>query len=301
MPEMVDVTHCLLCNGKEFTLFLEGKDRLSPERRRFTILQCQACGFCFTSPRPATSDLMNYYPPSYVPWNKGKGALSRWLYPFYYQLTRRLVIQKGAKLLEVGCGAGIFLECMAKKGIETYGCDIGPSILDSSSGFHFFQGAIEEAKYPTHFFDAVVVWHVLEHVVDPPETLHEISRVLKEDGQFLLSVPNIEGLDYRCFGVASPIPDLPRHLYHFSKSSLERLLSQTGFHVERKRQDLFLPGPWIRSLFYILEDRFSIRCSDMFLEKVSYVGLPITFLLNLPSNLIGAGNSLVWLVRKDRS
>ena len=300
MNQMVQVTRCFLCGSRELIHFLSAKDRLSPRRESFYLVTCKGCELCLTSPRPEASELMKYYPRSYEPWaRKGRGLFSRRIYSFYYRLTRRLSVKKGQRVLDIGCGNGNFLEYLAAKGAETYGCDLAPSSLGLAPGIRFFQGTLEESHYPSNFFDCVVVWHLLEHVDDPRRTLEEINRILKDDGRFLLSVPNLKGLEPRIFKQASLLLDVPRHLYHFSPEPLEKLLRQTGFRVERKKEDLFMPGPWVKSFFYLLlEDRFSICIPASSLEKISYAGLPISILLNFLSRVVGAGNLLVWQARK---
>ncbi len=299
MGELVNVTRCLLCEGEKFTLFLEGKDRFSPERTSYTILRCCRCGFCFTSPRPADSELMAYYPSSFTGWTKGYSGLARWLYPLYFRMTRFLPIQKGARILEIGYGNGLFLEWMSKRGMEPYGCDPRQPPTDLSAQIRFFQGALEQARYPSEFFDAVVAWHVLEHVPNPLETFREVHRVLKQDGQLLLSVPNIEGLEYRLFRGASPLY-VPLHLHHFSSASLERLLTKSDFRVEKITKDLLIPGPLVRSFFWLIEDHCPLRWSDAFLEKISYPALPVSVLFNFLSHLAGQGSTLVWRVKKRK-
>lgn len=293
---MITLTQCPLCGAGRFSPFLTGKDRLSSDRSRLTVVRCDACTFCFTNPRPADEILQSLYPSSYIPWQKGKGIL-RGLYPFYFRLTRSLFLKPGGRVLDIGCGSGLYLAYLARKGMEPFGCDFGPP--PEVAGIRFFQGTLEKASYPSDFFDGIVAWHFLEHVPDPRKTLREMCRVLKRDGQMLVSVPNIKGMEIRIFKGASHLLDVPRHLSHFSAETLERLLFETGFHIIQKRNDWLMPGPWIRSLFYVLEDTLRVRGSDAFLEKMAVLGIPFSFVLNGLSSLCGTGNLLVFQVRKQ--
>ena len=289
---MVEITDCPLCGSRSFSHLLEGKERLLPGRESFSVVRCRCCGLCLTSPRPDLPELMRYYPASYEPWQRN----DHWIYSIYYRLTRRLPLQEGARVLDIGCGSGPFLSHLAKRGMEAYGCDPGASV--TSPRIRFSKGTLEEAGYPSDFFDLAVAWHLLEHVWDPSRTLKEVFRILKKDGRFLLSVPNVRGLELRLMGRASLLLDVPRHLTHFSPQTLEAFVTQAGFAIEKRRSDLFMPGPWIRSFFYLLEDRFGFQCPDRTIERLAVIGLPISICLNLFSSLIGGGNLLVWTLRK---
>jgi hypothetical protein len=83
------------------------------------------------------------------------------------------------------------------------------------------------------------MWHVLEHLTDPLAAIQRARTLLTDDGRLLISVPNLASLQARLFGPDWLHLDLPRHLFHFTPRSLERLLERSGFRVERI--DTFAP------------------------------------------------------------
>jgi SAM-dependent methyltransferase len=116
---------------------------------------------------------------------------------------------------------------------------------------------LASAGYPSGYFDEVIIWHVLEHVVDPAGTLSEIRRILRPDGRVVVAVPNFSSLQARWAGPHWFHLDPPRHLYHFPLPSLLRLLRRTGLvpqsvHHFSLRQN---PFGWVQSALN--------RCPDL--------------------------------------
>jgi len=88
---------------------------------------------------------------------------------------------------------------------------------------------LEEIEFPDDHFDAVTMWHVLEHVHDPRTVLSEVSRILKPNGILLVGVPNFGGFEARFFRDKWFHLDVPRHVTHLTKPSLKQALSANGF------------------------------------------------------------------------
>ena len=78
-------------------------------------------------------------------------------------------------------------------------------------------------------FDSITLWHTFEHLTDPRATLGEIRGLLSPKGVLIIAVPNAGGLQARTFGAKWFHLDVPRHLYHFTRSSLANLLRSEGF------------------------------------------------------------------------
>jgi 2-polyprenyl-3-methyl-5-hydroxy-6-metoxy-1,4-benzoquinol methylase len=90
---------------------------------------------------------------------------------------------------------------------------------------------LAEAGYADGFFDAVSIWHVLEHVHEPFVTLDDIARVTCNGGLLAIAVPNFSSWQSKLFKSAWFHLDLPRHLYHFDVHSLTRALTTRGYQV----------------------------------------------------------------------
>jgi SAM-dependent methyltransferase len=92
-------------------------------------------------------------------------------------------------------------------------------------------GRLETINFPANHFDAVTLWHVLEHVEDPRALLAEVRRILKPDGVFLVSVPNFGSFEARISKDKWFHLDVPRHGTHFSTATLEEALTECGFEI----------------------------------------------------------------------
>jgi len=150
----------------------------------------------------------------------------------YYRIPRW---QSGAAL-DVGCGGGGYLRLLSELGWSVRGFDIADNTtsLTRSLGVKVHVGNFERSGLPDHHFSLVTMWHVLEHFHDPIQALREAHRILKDDGELILEVPNAGGLAARVFGPDWLAWDLPRHLTHFTIRSLYRALNIAGFTVTKQ-------------------------------------------------------------------
>jgi hypothetical protein len=98
----------------------------------------------------------------------------------------------------------------------------------------------------------VTLWHVLEHIPEPIADLKEIRRIMRDDGRLVIEVPNSDSPTLRLCGPRWYALDVPRHLQHFSPSTLQQLLEVTGFRSTH-RQNLHLYDPTIAA--YSIADR----------------------------------------------
>ncbi|MDF2696603.1 MAG: hypothetical protein K0S65_4986 [Labilithrix sp.] len=201
----------------------------------FDIQTCSSCGLGHTSPIP--EDLGAYYGEAYY----GK----RHSFTDRYCLARRLRILSGAtsrgpgnrSLLDIGCGDGNFLAAAGAAGWKGVGTDIGGAAENARKAGLDVHGSLEEVRssaLPTSgAFDAITMWHTLEHFVDPKGTLEGARSLLGPNGTLIVAVPDAAGLQASLFKGSWFHLDVPRHLYHFSRSALESLLGRAGFRVER--------------------------------------------------------------------
>jgi hypothetical protein len=79
----------------------------------------------------------------------------------------------------------------------------------------------------------VVAWHVLEHLADPVAALRRLHGWTVPDGWLALALPDASAPDFRIFGAAWYALQVPTHLYHFTPSTLRRVLDRAGWRVER--------------------------------------------------------------------
>jgi 2-polyprenyl-3-methyl-5-hydroxy-6-metoxy-1,4-benzoquinol methylase len=149
------------------------------------------------------------------------------------------------RLLDIGCGMGIFLSMAKEKGWEVSGVDISDyavSFARERFGLNCFAGKLKDANFPDNYFDVVTLWDVIEHFEGPLEELEEIKRILTDDGIILFDTPNVESLmrliahwTYKVTGglFKYPVKKLYHqfHLYYFSTRTLRMLLDKAGFEI----------------------------------------------------------------------
>lgn len=174
---------------------------------------------------------------------KGPPRLLRWPMAWLFALLplvraqaedeelRQLCAVPGGKLLDVGCGSGLWLASMREHGWEVAGVDFDAAAVSAGTrqGLSLCAGSLEAQRYPDAAFDAVMLNHVIEHTPDPVATLAECRRVLKPGGQFILYTPNVQSLGHRMFGQHWRGLEPPRHLHLFSPESIRAALQQAGF------------------------------------------------------------------------
>ncbi|OFV94883.1 MAG: hypothetical protein A3F68_01640 [Acidobacteria bacterium RIFCSPLOWO2_12_FULL_54_10] len=143
---------------------------------------------------------------------------------------QRLMVS-GGRFLDIGCGRGTLVQKARAEGYEAYGIERNASPQHTEP--HIFYKDLSECAFPDNHFQTIILFHVLEHLREPVETLREIRRILQPGGWLFLAVPNFGGAQARASGRDWFHLDLPRHLWHFNKRSLAKLLEQNGFHVQR--------------------------------------------------------------------
>lgn len=236
---MEHLTKCPICQDEKFSRFLNCKD-YTVSKEDFTIVICDKCGFVFTNPRPEPENLGVYYKSEdYVSHsNTNKGLIHK-----LYQLVRNYTLDqkyklvrkwaKPANLLDIGCGIGAFLDRCKQKGVTVVGIepdDTARNFGKSNFGLDVFE-EMHLANIPDHSFDAITMWHVLEHVSDLNERIRQLKRILKPEGTLFVALPNMASYDAQVYKQCWAAYDVPRHLYHFKKEDVKNLFAKVDMKV----------------------------------------------------------------------
>jgi len=94
---------------------------------------------------------------------------------------------------------------------------------------------LEQAPLPAGSLAGLTMFHVLEHLYDPPAYLAAAHRLLAPDGRLVVQVPNAASWQFRLLGSSWNGVDVPRHLFDFRARDVEKLLTQCGFEVLRRK------------------------------------------------------------------
>lgn len=202
----------------------------------FPLVQCAGCGVQAIFPQPSDDVLARYYSPEYYGASRKKfispvAAAVAWFQGHRARLAARF-LPAGGSVLDVGCGNGGFLINMKKLGFQVQGTEWtahSAARVGAEHGIAIHAGDLLDLNLSGQSFDLITMWHVLEHVQRPYETLRRIHELLKPGGGVMLAVPNAESRQARNFGTAWLHYDPPRHLFDFGCSSLDRLLNIAKF------------------------------------------------------------------------
>jgi 2-polyprenyl-3-methyl-5-hydroxy-6-metoxy-1,4-benzoquinol methylase len=238
---MVKLHECPVCSGNQFSPYLQCVDH-TVSQESFTIMRCSGCGFLLTSPRPENSDLGKYYKSEqYISHsNTSKGWVNR-----MYKLARRFTLAQKFRLvnpyaqqsglLDIGCGTGAFLNYCAEKGLRVEGVEPDDDARRFAQSEYGFALKTEEEldTWAAGQFSAITMWHVLEHVPNLQERIAQLKRLLDAQGRVFVAVPNHRSADAQYYKEFWAAYDVPRHLWHFSPSTIRSLFNKQGFVLER--------------------------------------------------------------------
>lgn len=152
------------------------------------------------------------------------------------------------RLLEIGCGPGVFLDAAAAAGWEVHGIEVSAYAAEQARRRgHPVQCAASEAlDLPGEAYDAVAMWDVIEHLRDPARVLHAAARALRPGGVLALSTGDVTSLCARLCGARWHLFNLPEHLFFFSPAALRHLLAAAGLHVRLwTREVIWLPVTYL--------------------------------------------------------
>ena len=241
-PRALAVEYCPLCGGGRSTVLHRLTDPGGKIEGVFTLRRCLGCEIVYVDPRPSDEALVALYDDDfYFSTGWSYETLASWVIELIQSRRRHRVerfVQPG-RLLDIGCGDGSFVHHMARNGWDATGLDFSSSALEfarrSRNGGRFLQGSLDDYDFQPGRFDLITLWQVLEHIGEPRPLLCRSRELLKPGGLFVAAVPNIEGLSSRLTGERWWGLDVPRHLVHYSPSTLRRSLEGAGFRVLRIR------------------------------------------------------------------
>ncbi len=219
---------CPACEG-ETDPWVAARGSEPTDTARYALVRCRVCGTAATTgpPPPPSAYASGIY--SERPPRLGAliGALHRLALRLPLRLLRRAGVGSGASVLDAGAGRGRLVAALRSRGYSAEGIDSSPR----SEGVA--RAAI--AEHTASDLDAVVLWHVLEHVPDPAMALARVRGWLGPGGVVVIAVPNVASLQARIAGAGWFHLDVPRHRTHFTPRGLRELMARAGLEPERTR------------------------------------------------------------------
>lgn len=212
----------------------------SVSKETFELYRDAELDLLVTHPKPDAAQLPKYYESDdYISHTDGQRSLFEKTYQFIknralqkkLNLINSFQMGKG-KLLDIGAGTGDFLSLVKSNGWQITG--IEPSdkarAIAEKKGVTFAENL---ATLKDHSFDVITMWHVLEHVPDVENQIAELKRLLKPNGTIVIAVPNFNSYDAKYYGQFWAAYDVPRHLWHFSKTAIKLLFQKQDMHLEK--------------------------------------------------------------------
>ncbi|WP_434063041.1 class I SAM-dependent methyltransferase [Hwangdonia lutea] len=275
--------------------YLKVKDH-SVSGEEFELIQNSEYGFLETTPQPFSEKLPEYYKSEdYISHTDSK----RNLFEKAYHLVRQISLKKklnlinafsadDKNLLDVGCGTGDFLQTAKENNWTVSGIepnDKARDIANKKTNNAVFK-TDELLKFKEHHFDVITLWHVLEHLPNLEEQLSIFKKLLKPNGTLIIAVPNYKSYDAKHYKQFWAAYDVPRHLWHFDKSSVSKLVSKQAMEVVKIKPMLF-------DAFYVSLLSEKYKTGKMNMLKGFWIGV----LSNLKSLHTKEASSLIYVVK----
>lgn len=291
---MVEVLNCPICNNTIFKPIVHAKD-FTVTSETFTIQCCSRCGLLLTLPRPSPEDLERYYQSdNYISHTSRARNITDRLYILARKFTLKQKLSlvskyssKG-KLLDYGCGTGDFLLTAAKNTWQTWGVEPSTSVAKKDPALHIVSSL--DQILPSEF-DAITLWHVLEHIPNLNETIGQLRERLSKHGTIFIAVPNYKSFDGTHYQESWAGYDVPRHLWHFSRDTMVKLLEKNSLKLI-KIKPMFLDSIYVSQLSEKYKDHNN--SSMLSFLKGTVMGLRS----NLSAINTGEYSSLIYILKK---
>ncbi len=215
-----------------------GSAEAKPEldKDHMTVVRCAACDLVYVSPTFDEAHYKKVYASQeYQDIVRDLGIKSHEYRVQRFGVERvglmaKHLESKKPRYLDVGCSTGFVVEAARDAGWEAIGVDLNPSAIDfgRSRGLDLRTAALEDAGFPAGSFDAVSLFDVLEHLLDPIRTLRACTRLLKPGGIVFLYVPNYDSASRLLMGRDAHFIWPTHHLNYYTPATIRDLMTREG-------------------------------------------------------------------------
>ncbi len=295
---------CIVCRGSFWTYLFPARDRMFGIPGAFKEYCCKQCGLVRLYPYPSSRELTKYYPSAryYSYSSSAKPTFFGRLRAFFIAREFFWLVpampQRGVrgKILDIGCGSGETLSQLTSIGWDAYGMDVDNQAIkiahtrglkNVSLGSY-----IDMRKYPDNFFDAIRLYHVIEHLDNPQYCIRLAYKKLKKGGELIMGTPNAKSLLAKIAGRYWMNLDAPRHLYLFTPETISVLLKRSGFG--KIRASFYSVAGWAGSLQYWMAEALGRNVDLINRTWLILLFYPFEWILDR----IGLGD--VFLVRAEK-
>ena len=261
---------------------------------KFDLLYDEEYDMLITTPQPDPEKLPKYYETEeYISHTDSKKNAFEKIYQLIkkYSLNKKIKLvnkhtSKKGSMLDIGAGTGDFLLAAKKNGWITQGIEPNENARNLAKGKKI-QLVDDINNLNGKKYDVITMWHVLEHIPNLIEHIKTLQNLLSDDGVLIIAVPNYKSYDalyYKEFWAAY---DVPRHLWHFSKKSIENLFLKERLKVIKTKALKF-------DSYYVSLLSEKYKTGQMNPIKAFYIGLKS----NLKAKSTGNYSSIIYIIKK---
>jgi 2-polyprenyl-3-methyl-5-hydroxy-6-metoxy-1,4-benzoquinol methylase len=203
---------------------------------QYRVVQCSQCGFLYRNPTYRMRQIKKVYNKNYLKFLAGSYSSER--EKMYKDVLERLDFDKRTadferrRVLDIGCGIGLFLNYIRSKEWDTYGLDFAEDCIKYAQqefNLHNVQvGNLNKDTYKESYFDVVTLWSVAAHLEDPINMFIKIHNVLRPGGLLLVYTINAGSLQHKYY-LDKWNGFWGNHLVFFDSESLRTALEKSGF------------------------------------------------------------------------
>lgn len=241
MSKVINYTNCPCCGSSNISSLISAKD-YTVSNEIFEIVKCNNCTAAFTQNIPIQNEIGKYYQSTnYISHSDTQEGLISKLYHKVRNITldkkKKLILKHTQKqsgnLLDIGAGTGAFVHTMKLAQWNVLGLEPDDiAIANAKNKYNIvLQNPENLFQQNSQSFDAITLWHVLEHIHTLQQYLQQFHNILKTDGKLFIAVPNYTSYDAKYYKQFWAGYDVPRHLYHFSPESMTMLAAKNNFKV----------------------------------------------------------------------
>lgn len=221
----------LMLDYNQFTkCLITEKTDLSPLKgyEKDYLVKSKSSGFVFCSRIATEKELLDYYNSYPIGYNADS------------EITRIRInelldgfeeFRKTNKILDVGCGPGLFLIEAKKRGWDVYGTEFTDKqiIYLNGKGIKTSQGKLTESSFDKGSFDIIISSEVIEHINNPTEEMYLFHYFLRKGGLTYITTPNFNAIERFILKGKYNIIQYPEHLCYYTPKTINLLLRNAGF------------------------------------------------------------------------
>lgn len=237
-------------------------DRVVIEENGYQGKKCDRCGLIYISPRPSFDEIIDLYGHDDAHTSATSHISSDYLKRLYARHNLniiRSVVQNGA-LLEIGAGAGYFLDEARKMDFEPYGLEFNPiqaNFIRNDLELPCEESPLDASIFAGKKFDVVYHCDVISHLFDPISDFKKINEIMKDDAFLIFETGNFGDVDRSYFKHIQRF-QYPDHLFFFSTDNLIELLEKANFQLVKIHRYSILPQLLAQKVFFGVRNLISI-------------------------------------------